>query len=298
MTAPCPVSIVIPTLGREAVLLDTLRDLLALQEAAAEILVIDQTPEHEAQTNAALAALDRLGHIRWLREPVPSIPAAMNRGLLEAGQDVVLFLDDDIVPGHALVRSHLAARESTGAHLIAGRVIQPWQSDAPEERIDAFSFNSGRPAWIGEFMGGNFSISRELAIGLGGFDENFVRVAYRFEAEFAHRYCAAGGRIYYAPAAWLRHLKASSGGTRTYGEHQTTWRPDHAVGDYYFALRTGNWRTFGQRPFRAVATRYHLRHPWRIPATVLAELTGMLWACALYARGAARLERAPGKMSP
>ena len=36
-------------------------------------------------------------------------------------------------------------------------------------------------------MGGNFSVRRDIALRLGGFDEQFVRVAYNFEAEFAHR---------------------------------------------------------------------------------------------------------------
>jgi glycosyltransferase involved in cell wall biosynthesis len=294
MSAACPVSIVIPTLGREAVLLETLGYLLALDDRAAEILVVDQTPEHEPQTTSALEALDGSGRIRWLRQSQPSIPAAMNRGLVEAQQHIVLFLDDDIIPGSELVRAHVAARELTGAPLVAGRVIQPWQSETPDEGGDgAFSFNSSRPAWIDEFMGGNFSIARAIALELGGFDENFVRVAYRFEAEFAHRYRAASHRIAYEPKAWLKHLKAASGGTRTFGDHLTTWRPDHAVGAYYHALRTGRLGEFVARPARAAVTRYHLRRPWRMPATLFAETAAMGWALWLFLRGAKRLNR-PG----
>jgi hypothetical protein len=210
--------------------------------------------------------------------------------LLEARQDLVLFLDDDIIPGSGLVREHLGARQATGAQLVAGRVIQPWQSETPEDASDGvFSFNSSRATWIDEFMGGNFSISRALALELGGFDENFVRVAYRFEAEFAHRYLAANQRIAYAPMAWLKHLKAPSGGTRTFGDHLTTWRPDHAVGAYYHGLRTGKLREFVTRPWRAVVTRYHLRHPWRVPGTLFAEIAAMAWALWLFVRGPKRL---------
>ena len=35
--------------------------------------------------------------------------------------------------------------------------------------------------WINDFMGGNFSVRREIALKLGGFDEQFVSVAYNFE---------------------------------------------------------------------------------------------------------------------
>jgi GT2 family glycosyltransferase len=169
--------------------------------------------------------------------------------------------------------------------LVAGRVLQPWDEGHDHSASTSFHFATLKPCWITEFMGGNFSVSRKTALALGGFDENFVRVAYRFEAEFAHRLIAGGRRIRFEPAACLHHLKAGSGGTRTYGEHLTAWRPDHAVGAYYYSLRTRAWREFAKRPLRAVATRYHLAHPWRIPGTLLAEFGGMAWALALFLRG-------------
>jgi hypothetical protein len=66
-----------------------------------------------------------------------------------------------------------------------------------------------------------------------------------------------------------------------------TVRPDHAVGAYYYALRTKRYRELFARPLRAVSTRFHLRAPWRIPPTLLAELRGLLWALRLNARGPA-----------
>jgi GT2 family glycosyltransferase len=146
-------------------------------------------------------------------------------------------------------------------------------------------------------MGGNFSVARRSAIDAGGFDENFVRVAYRFEAEFAHRWRALGRRIWFEPSACIHHLKAGSGGTRSFGEHLTSWRPDHAVGAYYYSLRTRAWREFTARPLRAVTTRYHLAHPWRIPGTLLAEFGGMAWALRLFLRGPRRVS-APEPSSP
>jgi hypothetical protein len=77
----------------------------------------------------------------------------------------------------------------------------------------------------------------------------------------------------------------AAGGTRTFGDHLVTWRPDHSVGAYYWALRTRHPREFFLRPARSVATRFHLRQPWRIPATLAAELGGMLWAVRLHVRG-------------
>src|SRR4029078_2122533 len=87
-------------------------------------------------------------------------------------------------------------------------------------------------------MGGNFSIERNRALNLGGFDENFVHVAYRFEAEFAARAIAAGEKIWFEPDASIRHIKASTGGPRSYGEHLTTIKPSHSVGEYYYLMRS------------------------------------------------------------
>ena len=61
------ISIVIPTYRREQVLVDTVQYMLALSPAPAEIIVLDQTPEHTAHVKQALAAWHEAGAIRWLR---------------------------------------------------------------------------------------------------------------------------------------------------------------------------------------------------------------------------------------
>ena len=285
MASVCPITVAIPTYRREAVLLDTLVYLLALQPRPAEILVLDQTELHEPATDAALQRLADEGSIRWIRLSEPSIPKAMNQALLLATHDLVLFVDDDIRPEPELLSAHLAAHETHGNVIVAGRVIQPWEEGVDFSGVAAFRFAGLGSAWIDEFMGGNFSVLRATALALGGFDENFVRVAYRFEAEFAYRFRATGRRIWFEPAACLHHLKDGSGGTRTFGDHLTTWRPDHAVGAYYFGLRTAAWRELLLRPVRAVLTRFHLRHPWHIVSTLWAELNGLAWALRLNSRG-------------
>ena len=287
--SPPGLTIVIPTYGREEVLLDTLKHLFALSPPSPEIIVVDQTDNHSSQVSCALEAWQALGWVRWLRLKAASIPGAMNRGLLEASYPYVLFLDDDIVPHSGLVEAHARALEETGAALVAGRIVQPWQVDQDFSRDDGFHFATVRPAWIQDFMGGNFSVRRNIMLRLGGFDERFVRVAYNFEAEFAHRLRRAGFRIYYEPTASIHHLRVSTGGTRKFGNHLRSFRPNHAVGAYYFILRTwSGWKSLGRfagRPLKAIATRHHLRRPWWIPATVVAELTGMAWALVLAAQG-------------
>ncbi|MES3001695.1 MAG: glycosyltransferase family A protein [Pseudomonadota bacterium] len=294
MEAIAPLSIVIPTYRRGPVLVQTVEYLLEQQPRAAQILLLDQTELHAHADESRLQAMAARGLIDWIRLEQPSIPRAMNAGLMRATSDLVLFLDDDIRPDPELVLAHWRAHQRlTGLTLVAGRVLQPWHEGVDQSGGTDFHFASEQPRWIGEFMGGNFSMRREHAVALGGFDENFVRVAYRFEAEFAHRFLASGGRIHFEPGACLHHLKAGDGGTRTYGEHLTTWRPDHAVGAYYYGLRTGHFAEFFSRPWKSVATRHHLRHPWQIPRTLLAEIRGMVWAWSLFLRGPALVPLPP-----
>jgi glycosyltransferase involved in cell wall biosynthesis len=279
------VTVAVPTYRREQVLLDTLGYLLEQVPPPAEILVLDQTERHEPDTSARLELLAAQGRITRIELAEPSIPKAMNEALLRAKNDIVIFLDDDIRPEPGLIAAHASAHQSIPGNLVAGRVLQPWDEGIDFSDATLFHFACQKTAWISEFMGGNFSVSRARALDLGGFDENFVRVAYKFEAEFANRWLAGGRRILFEPRAGIHHLKASAGGTRTYGEHLTTWRPDHAVGAYYFAFRTSALRALVVRPFGAIATRYHLRHPWRIPITLFAELSAMFWAFSLFLKG-------------
>jgi GT2 family glycosyltransferase len=279
-------SIVIPTYRRGSIVIDTVRELRRLDPEPVEILLVDQTRQHPAAVEAELASLERIGAVRRIRLDAPSIPRAMNRGLQEARGAFVLFLDDDIVPDANLVGAHVEAQRECG--LVAGQVLQPGQEPAALAPAERFRFNSTASAWIGEFMGGNFSVRRDHALRLGGFDENFVGAAYRFEAEFACRYVREFGPIRFAPAASIRHLQAAEGGTRAHGHHLRTHRPAHSVGAYYclFRTRTPGWRwAMLSRAFRAVRTRYHLSHPWRIPATLLSELRGFLLAWRLARRG-------------
>jgi GT2 family glycosyltransferase len=281
------ISAVIPTYQREQVLLDTIDHLLRLEPAPAEILLIDQTEEHEPETTRVLGRLENAGKIRCIRLTQPSITRAMNTGLKEAVNEIVLFLDDDIIPEQNLIAAHAHAHLQDGCSIIAGQVLQPGEEPAITES-GPFRFCSTRPRFISELMGGNFSIKRKLALELGGFDENFVQVAYRFEAEFAERALALGEKIYFEPAASIRHLKASRGGTRAYGHHLTTIRPGHAVGAYYYLLRSRRSHRLLNilaRPLRAIRTRHHLSRPWWIPPTLIAEGLGLIWAVFLAFRG-------------
>ncbi len=280
-------TIVIPTFRREEILIQTLDQVLDLRPD--EVLVVDQTPHHEEGTDRALAEHDRNRTIRWIRLDKPSIPRAMNTGLLEARNETVLFLDDDIIPSPILLNAHEEAhRTHPDAGAVIGQVLQPGESPTQEEKD--FRFSSSVPRWIDSAMAGNMSVKRGPAVAAGGFDENFIGVAYQFETEFARRLIRGGGRVFFEPRASIRHLRAERGGTRSYGTHLRTMSPAHAVGDYYHMLVSDGSkppaRAILHRLRSSVTTRHHLLHPWWIPMTLVAEIRGILQAIRLRKRGA------------
>ena len=161
MTSSVSITVAIPTYGRDQVLVDTIRHVLALVPPPAEVIVLDQTKEHIPEVARTLEAWHRSAAIRWLHLSEPLIPRALNRGLIEATCEIVLFLDDDIVPEPGLLQAHANGHKQTNSSLVAGRVIQPWQEGIDFSRDNEFHFASCRPAWIEEFMAGNFSIRRD-----------------------------------------------------------------------------------------------------------------------------------------
>lgn len=297
------ISVAIPTFGREEVLVDTIASILADAELPLEILVVDQTPDHEAETERRLSAWDRSGAIRWIRLERPSITAAMNRALVEARGDVVLFLDDDIIPVEGLVAGHALVQRDLGIGLVMGQVLQPGEepSPAPQELPDAglrrdlgFRFNDTQRRTIANCMACNLSVGRREALAAGGFDENFVAVAFRFETEFCRRLAARGVSTVFDPRPSIRHLKAARGGTRSFGGHLRSAGPEHGVGDYYFALRGGTrWEALRytlRRLVREVSTRFHATHPWWIPVKLLGEARALAWALRLARQGPRTLD--------
>lgn len=277
----------IPTYGRDAVLTTTIESLLQLQQRAAEILIVDQTPQHDAATEERLQSWNSDGTIQWIRLEKPSITCSMNHGLRTAKSPLVLFLDDDIKPRSELVAKHSETHKgSPELWATVGQVIQPWQQpqdiDAPRlqsglRRDEDFPFHSTRELAVRNVMAGNLCVNRDRALSIGGFDENFQGAAYRFETEFARRVESAGGTIRFLGNAGIDHLRVERGGTRVAGSHLTSASPRHGVGDHYYAMQHATTSAEAnayclRRIFREVRTKFHLTHPWWIPVKFLGEV--------------------------
>jgi len=225
------ISVIIPTYNREKVLRDTLADVLQQDYPDFEVLVVDQTPTHEPETDAYLQSLAESDRIQWLRLDWASLPGARNYAVRRSQGTIILFLDDDVQlpPGflHAHARNYLDQPE-IGA--IAGRVFDRMKladsgggltiEDLPPEAMDpgiAWYYidlvHTVKPQQVLSVRGCNMSFRREIFDKYGlHFDERFRGSAVREESDFCLRLRQTGYKIWYEPDAHLIHLGEETGG--------------------------------------------------------------------------------------
>lgn len=243
------ISVVVPTYGREAVLCDTLNSLLAQAYPAYEVIVVDQTEQHEAATQRLLETLIAEEKIQLYKVSWASLPAARNYAIERARGSIFLFLDDDVELPKGFLAAHAKAyegRPEVGG--VAGRVFDRMklsESAVPEiEMLPPEAMDPGiawyhidlvhtvKPQRVLTARGCNMSFRRSLFHQYGlRFDERFAGSAVREESDFCLRVRQTGLMIWYEPSAHLVHLGEETGGchdisTRSL-KYQTTFYHNH-----------------------------------------------------------------------
>lgn len=289
-------TLAIPTYNRESVLLDTLRSALKLKHRPEEILVVDQTPEHEKETENFLKAAQRKGLIRWLKQGPPSLTAARNRAIAEAKSDVLIFIDDDVELPKDFVARHLHNYRKEEVQAVGGGVIQENKPHFPKRpggwpRLLDYKYFSiyeqKRTKGVATFMGCNHSVRTEVLRKLGGYDSHYIGSAFREDTDMAVRIWKSGGTIVFDPGARLTHWAAPSGGCRIPSERKSNpewWVPFNR---HYFAFRhlfptLEFWKSVFFVDFRqTVLRKANLFRPWKIPGAFLSYLYSMFKAAFL-----------------
>ena len=219
------ISVVIPTLGRPAKVLATVKHLLVLDAPGLiEIIVVDQTTELNIELDA-LSSYDT--RLCVLRESVKNVSRARNIGMRHAQGDVIVFLDDDLLPCPSYFSS---LQRLLGIHRIdflTGPVIDQGgrlRSCSDIEPLELARIKSGHevqrdvdfaycPQWSGS---GNFIGYKSALVSAGGFDENLYR--FNEDAELCHRIGLNGFSIAYDPLLAVDHLNEKMGGTWIKGD--------------------------------------------------------------------------------
>jgi len=248
---PPVVSVLIPTLNRSRIVLNTLRTLEQQTQQGFEVLIIDQSD------TIALSVRDYHAqnfpyHYHHIEEK--GLPNARNVGARLAEGDILIFLDDDIVPDDNLVEAYIAEFTRLGENfwVIGGRI---WEKGTAMFRqsenivgglITAYgktlknfdTDSSGTCEWS---AGGNFAVRQQKFTLVGGFDKNYLGNAMLEDADFCYLVRAAGGEVYYSPKPVIEHLRFSSGGTRSVNRDQSMFYRAHNT-VYFFRKHKPLWQ--------------------------------------------------------
>lgn len=201
----------------EAVL-ESLRGLRCPPALEYEILVVDNNSGDETK-----AVVDRCQAIwgqrlRYIFEGTQGLSHARNRALKEAAGDIVSYIDDDVKVDPGWLSAVAAAFEEYSAAVVGGRsyLIYPSQRPAwlPEEYESLLSkLDYGDQVIVGldkDLFGLNFSVRKELAVQLGGFDTSLGRCRHSLgsgeESDLLHRIRETGGLAVYEPRAIVGHV--------------------------------------------------------------------------------------------
>ncbi len=274
------VSVVMPTFQRRASLRRTL-EALALVDYPPDrlelVVVCDGCTDGSA---GMVAGLGLPFACRVVEQANQGPAAARNRGLAEAGGDLALFLDDDVVPAPDLVAAHARAHLEAPAEqrVVIGALLPPgvprspwvrWELDTVVKQYEAMREGRYEPT-PRQFYTGNASVGIAHVLDAGGFDTSFLRGE---DVELAFRLQARGLRFVFRPEASGVHMAERSLGS---------WlRTAYSYGrnDVVLGVRRG-------RPdmLRALAEEFWERN-W---------LTRRLVAGTLRARGLERALAVPG----
>jgi len=238
------VTVGIPTLEREAVLLDTIEMVLGQDYKDFEVIVADQTVEHQPEfLNQVKSMVERDKRLRYFLIQPQNLPAARNFIIAETKGQLVLFLDDDVKLKPDFISRHVALhRQHPEARVVVGRINQ--KSLPPSSRplyFDKYglpqgTFNSPANEPATTINGANLSLPTNVIKSIGGFHTAYAHSAIREESDTGYRLVKAGYKIFYSGDTELIHLAASSGGTRIYTAQFDNLR--FYINDLLFMLRT------------------------------------------------------------
>jgi GT2 family glycosyltransferase len=221
-TGRVALSVVVPTFERRPSLARLL-DALERQDIALpfEVIVVDDGSSDG--TAVWLRARPRAAYsLRVLEQAHAGPAAARNLGVAQARGELIVFLDDDVVPEAGLLAAHVAAHEAAPNSVVCGTMLPPDGWDRPtwirwEEQKLVAQYRAMRDGVYSctyrQFFTGNASLARERFAAAGGFDVTFARaedvdLGFRLDRLGMHFVFEPLARTYHYPqrtfAAWQR----------------------------------------------------------------------------------------------
>jgi len=195
------ISVVIPTYNR----LDSLKRVFAALEKQSlsftdfEVIVVSDGAADG--TNDYLRTFNPPYPIKPIFQTNTGVAAARNAGIQAATGDLLLFLDDDVVPTPELLAQHLNTHSNFGESdtvVVLGPMLTPpdfemapwvqWEQTMLVKQYEAMHNGEWEPT-ARQFFTGNTSLAKRHLLMSGGFDTRFRRAE---DVELAYRLADAG----------------------------------------------------------------------------------------------------------
>jgi GT2 family glycosyltransferase len=237
------ISIIIPTYNRNETLCRTLQNILQFEDQYYELIVVDQTENHNNITTMFLNELTEKKKIVYILLNHPNLPNARNEGIKAAKGDIILFFDDDIAITDSSIQAHVMGHLESKIGCVTGQVVV--HNENPDKNMVFirqtslkniiknifFIFHRAKASYAGKFgvlsdftlqkklpadtgIGCNMSFKKELFAICGNFDINYTENAVREDTDMCLRIKKEGYKTIYIPEASLIHYMDNSGGTR------------------------------------------------------------------------------------
>ncbi|HKV86539.1 MAG TPA: glycosyltransferase [Candidatus Dormibacteraeota bacterium] len=213
-------SVIIPTFNRCESLMKVL-EALRSQSCPDSFEVIVVSDGSTDETVSRLRATPFPFLLRVLEQPNAGPAAARNLGVDNARAALIVFLDDDVVPGEDFIAEHVRAHEGRNDLVVIGPMLPAadptspwvyWETEILEKQYRCVETGEWNVT-PRQFYTGNASVRREHVLAAGGFDPSFrrsedVELAYRMQRlglAFAFHRAAAGTHIAERSyASWLK----------------------------------------------------------------------------------------------
>jgi glycosyltransferase involved in cell wall biosynthesis len=210
-------SVIIPTHNRLARLRQVLAALARQTYPREQFEVIVVSDGSSDGTDAYLQSGGTPLPVQAILQANQGVAAARNAGIAAARHELLLFLDDDVVPAPALLEEHARLQQELGpGAVVMGPMLTP-----PDKRLSAWvqweQLMLGKqyaamargdwPATPRQFYTGNTSLRRQEILDAGGFDPAFRRAE---DVELAYRLAGRGATFHFHASAAGHHYAERS----------------------------------------------------------------------------------------
>ncbi len=208
-------SVIVPTFTRPEILRLTLEALCNQSdlETLAEVVVVNDGPDEK--TASIVRSFSSRLPIHYLEQPKRSVSSARNLGISFSRSPVLLFLDDDVVPGPDLIGEHAKFHNERTQDDVVLLGYVTWHRDLPAtpfmrwygEYGALFGFSlldDNQEVSARYFYSCNVSLKRNLLISHGGFNENLTVLE---DNELGFRLARGGMRLFFMKSAIGYHYQ-------------------------------------------------------------------------------------------